>query len=154
MRPAAIAQTAAEFGIKLETAFAMRIRYLQSLLDLWCKYIDEQIDIMPESDMMTITGELISIREYQDRLKKGIKQNEITEEMIQVARDYPIENLIELDKGKILCFVHSEKTPSMQLHKVRNRLHCFGCGADIDSIAIMMQRDGMTFPEAVRFLNS
>src|SRR5512139_2081951 len=51
-----------------------------------------------------------------------------------------------------LCPFHGEKTPSFTVNPERGIFHCFGCGAGGNVIGFVMKREGMSFPEAVRFL--
>ncbi|MDN5759473.1 MAG: DNA primase [Tomitella sp.] len=52
-------------------------------------------------------------------------------------------------KLKGLCPFHSERTPSFFVNTVWNRYHCFGCDADGDTIAFLMEADGLRFRESV-----
>jgi DNA primase len=51
-----------------------------------------------------------------------------------------------------LCPFHQEKTPSFSVHQGRQFYKCFGCGASGDMLKFVMEHDGLTFPETLRFL--
>jgi DNA primase len=51
-----------------------------------------------------------------------------------------------------LCPFHAERSPSFQVIPARNFYHCFGCGKNGDAFAWLMEREGMTFPEALEQL--
>lgn len=78
----------------------------------------------------------------------------ITEEMIERAREYPIENLVEANKsGMAICLFHEDTRPSMSIKKF-NRARCFTCGKKADVIEIYQKINGASFKDAVRALCS
>lgn len=52
---------------------------------------------------------------------------------------------------KILCPFHSEAVPSAIANRERNYFTCFACGVKGDVYSLLMDREGMTFPEARAF---
>jgi DNA primase len=51
-----------------------------------------------------------------------------------------------------LCPFHNEKTPSFSVVEDKGFYHCFGCGAHGDVIGFAMQKQNLSFPEAVEEL--
>ena len=51
-----------------------------------------------------------------------------------------------------LCPFHNEKTPSFSVSPSKGIFHCFGCGIGGDVISFIMQKEGLTYPEAIKFL--
>jgi len=73
---------------------------------------------------------------------------------IEKAKSVPLESIIEFNRGhKRLCIWHNEKTPSLTLNKKHNFMYCFGCNKFGSSIDAIMHLYGLTFREAVIFLN-
>lgn len=51
-----------------------------------------------------------------------------------------------------LCPFHSEKTPSFYVDDDKQLYHCFGCGAGGDIFTLVMEKENLSFPEALQFL--
>lgn len=81
------------------------------------------------------------------------KVNEVRERasILEVVSDY-----VSLRKSGAnyqgLCPFHGEKTPSFNVNPARGIFHCFGCGVGGNAMTFVMKMEGLSFPEAVRFL--
>ena len=51
-----------------------------------------------------------------------------------------------------LCPFHTEKTPSFTISPEKQIFYCFGCHTGGNVFSYVMQREGFSFPEAVRYL--
>jgi DNA primase len=51
-----------------------------------------------------------------------------------------------------LCPFHTEKTPSFTVDEEKQLYHCFGCGVGGDVFSLVMERESLTFPEALKSL--
>ena len=51
-----------------------------------------------------------------------------------------------------LCPFHAEKTPSFTVDEDKQLYHCFGCGVGGDVFSLVMEKENLTFPEALRSL--
>ncbi|MGL5677450.1 MAG: DNA primase [Cellulosilyticaceae bacterium] len=51
-----------------------------------------------------------------------------------------------------LCPFHNEKTPSFSVSDDKQMYYCFGCGAGGNVITFLMQKENMSFPEALVYL--
>lgn len=76
----------------------------------------------------------------------------VTPEMIQRAKEYPYSNLIELRRGMAQCPFHDDRNPSFSVKNNYGRCFSGSCGWHGDAIAFVMERDGVSFQEAVRVL--
>jgi DNA primase len=68
-----------------------------------------------------------------------------------------IESYIRLRKSGAqnysgLCPFHKEKSPSFNVHAVRQFFHCFGCGVSGDVFTFVQKIENVSFPEAVRIV--
>lgn len=87
-----------------------------------------------------------------DRYEHPRYTSQITDQMIEEARNYPITELIEVNsQGFALCVNHQDKNPSMYCRN--NYVHCFSCGYTGDVIDVYMKVNNVGFKEAVKELN-
>jgi len=83
---------------------------------------------------------------------KDCQDTGITDVMIERAKEYPIDQLVEVgSNGMAHCIAHDDKNPSMSCKK-NNRVHCFACGFKGDSIGVYRQLHGVGFVDAVEAL--
>lgn len=72
-------------------------------------------------------------------------------DIVDVIRDYvPLKKQGQNYIG--LCPFHAEKTPSFVVSPQKQIYHCFGCGKGGYVFTFLMEKNGLTFPEAVEFL--
>jgi len=79
-----------------------------------------------------------------------VRKDVITPDMIERAKYYPIEDLIEARLGMALCIFHEDHSPSMYVKN--NFAHCFSCGKTADTIDVYKKLHGVDFITAVRAL--
>lgn len=90
-------------------------------------------------------------RPTKKRLRAG---GQITDLMIETAREYPIENLIQVNRGKMARCIspeHEDKSPSMDIRN--NFCYCYSCHFSADAIKVYQILNNCTFQDAVRALN-
>jgi len=51
-----------------------------------------------------------------------------------------------------LCPFHSEKDPSFTVDDNKQLFHCFGCGLGGDIFTLVMEKENLSFPEALKYL--
>jgi len=152
-------------GVDRSTAVSMRLSYLFAEK----MEIDEAIDWLVEHEsgddevewmLADVTIRLIERRNRlmrEERAMRGYNKpqpaNQITDEMIAQARAYPVEQLVDFTKGKAMAWCHEDKRPSLSWWKKGNSCTCFVCGKRFNPIDIMVERDNMSFVNAVKYLN-
>jgi DNA primase len=71
----------------------------------------------------------------------------------EVAKTYPIGNLLKFQQKKACCIWHNEKTPSLTYYPKTNSVYCFGCGKHGDAIDVYRTINDCDFKTAVTELN-
>ena len=150
-------------GLPLPECRALRIAYLRRHIQEMAECVASLADHGGELEARfaeSVFGELVSeARElrYLSRVSRpGYRQpvGNITPEMIERARQFPIENLIEFDRQhKAVAFCHADNHPSLSWHRAGNRATCFPCNKSFNPIDVLTLRDGMSFRDAVRQLS-
>jgi DNA primase len=84
--------------------------------------------------------------EFVDQLKSSIDIVKVIGEYVRLKRSGSSGRWIGL------CPFHQEKTPSFSVNQTRQFFKCFGCGKGGDALNFVMEIDGLTFPEALKFL--
>lgn len=89
---------------------------------------------------------------FEVKVLKGTAERP-SPEMIQRAKNHPIENLLNTKgkKGNISCPFHKDKTPSFQIKK-NNTFTCYSCGEYGDAVDLYQKLHKVGFIEAVKAL--
>jgi len=156
----------AEF-MDFDVAEAMRhrVKYLAEQRDAILQDIEEcEDDILFDESLNHITKVYlaISVESLKTHLKKVNREikalttlpreGEITDDDIETARNYPIENIVELRNGRCVAFCHLSDSHSMVKSRTGNYLWCNVCNRAFSSIDVKIIRDGFSFIEAVKQL--
>lgn len=72
---------------------------------------------------------------------------------IKKARAVPITEYIKFVQGFALCVSHNEKTPSMKYYKSNNKVKCFGCGFNGDTVDVVAKMFNLSVGEAIKKIN-
>lgn len=103
-----------------------------------------------------------TLKELDEQIRKRISEmyridrtlqgeiSGISQEDIDHARTVDVRVLFDTARDKVLCPFHNDHHPSATVKG--GFFHCFTCNTTHDAIGICMNRDGMTFKQAVEFL--
>ncbi len=67
-----------------------------------------------------------------------------------IGQHIPLKKAGRNHKG--ICPFHSEKTPSFMVSSEKQIFHCFGCGKGGDIFSFLIEKEGLTFAEALNQL--
>lgn len=143
-----------------------RVEYLQEVAECRARYIDNRVaDVKAFQKRATsynwpfwLFKAFWDLREGDKWLRLGdIKKripngkNSISPGDIEQARAYPWENLLEFKNGKAFCPFHEDRRhPNFSVKDSKGK--CWACLWRGDQIDYIQQRNGLSFPEAVKFL--
>lgn len=144
-------QKAREFNINKLAAARMRARFVLESIDVYiedgsslCLYWakEELYDLI---DLLANSGFTVS-----DILSTA---NNVTDDMIEHAKAYPVDRLIEFTRGKAKAFCHEDANPSLIYLDKKGIAWCPVCNVYYRSIDVLIKRDGYLFVDAVRYLS-
>lgn len=108
----------------------------------------EEID----SGIAKAQREITSLRD-KERGRSKVSADTITDAMIEAARAVPVNTLVDFGRGgKVKAWCHDDRNPSMYHGTRSNRAVCPVCDKKFGPIDVLVERDGMSFAEAVRYL--
>lgn len=94
-------------------------------------------------------AEIREIESYESGKEKP-DQPQITDLDIYQAKEYPISNLLEVNRhNKTNCIFHDDQNPSMHYYESTNTVYCFSCQKSADAIDVYQELHKCEFPEAV-----
>lgn len=124
-----------------------------------CVKDDRYLDLGPRLGLKSGTGRSPSIhcarsrgtplpsaadQENRERVRQAVDIVDLVGSYLQLVR-----------KGQVhvaLCPWHEDTRPSLNIDPRRQTYHCYVCAKGGDIFSFVMEREGLTFPEAVRFL--
>lgn len=102
---------------------------------------------------------LTRLYSLSDHINGRLEEGRLTEDMINRAREFPIEALVEgmrrVGRNYSACCPlpgHDDTSPSFTVYSDGRGFYCFGCCRGGDAIAFVQERHGFNFPAAVRYL--
>lgn len=142
----------AESNKQRETSEAISKGQIQTGIEVYD--IDLELELI-DSTIKRLQKEFNSYETYLKYLNNPQTDSKaVTDEEIEIARNYPIWEFLPegYGKGNINCpsFEHDDKHASAQVNK--NFIYCHGCHRKFDALDLTMQQRGMGFIEAVKLL--
>ena len=72
--------------------------------------------------------------------------------LVYTNNQYSNITLYSTDSFMFLCQFHQENTPSLGITEHKGVGYCFGCGIGLNPVKYLMEREDLTFQEAVQLL--
>jgi DNA primase len=83
--------------------------------------------------------------DFVEQLKSQVRIEDVVGEYVKLRKSGP-------SRFMGLCPFHNEKTPSFTVHVVHQFYKCFSCGAGGDVVKFVMEKEGLSFWEALKQL--
>lgn len=152
-----------EMAVDKQWALNCRKRFISARLWDIAEEKEEAAETITDNDwsVALFLNRIEALSKEKLKLAKELRQidrlmlpsNGITDEMIAMARQYPIDKMIEFKRGNALCLWHNEKNPSMRYYPQTNTVYCWSCQKSAGAIDVCMKIDAISFVEAVKRLS-
>ncbi len=139
-----IRQNASKFDVSYKAALRMKLRFAAEAAQVWIEVFEPMAWRWLEN--------IIKLQQMIARADIKLPANEVTDAMIEQARERDIRSVVDFSKGKATAWCHEDKNPSLTYMSRTNTAWCASCGKYFDSIGVLMNRDGLSFRSAVREL--
>ena len=114
--------------------------------------------IQPQKHLPDITGEIKRLKFEMDcwiNPQMFTESGGVNPEEVNMAREVSCENFIEVhktagDKKLALCPFHDDTNPSLVIYPAGKGYNCFSCGANGDTIDLVMKLQSLDFISAVK----
>lgn len=136
--------------IKDKDKYIKKLAKKYGITDL--KVWDEFKKIEIEDNFLLEDPESIIKRNNRVLYKPKKTKGSITEEDIENARKYPIDQITEFKRNRKICYWHKEKNPSLHYFKKTNTVKCFSCGFYGSAIDVYIKEHNVDFISAVKNL--
>ena len=83
--------------------------------------------------------------DFVDQLKSQVRIEDVVGQYVKLRKS-------GASRYMGLCPFHSEKTPSFTVHAIHQFYKCFSCGAGGDVVKFVMEKEGLSFWEALKQL--
>jgi len=104
---------------------------------------------------------LVEVKKRLDRYRAVYSDREFDNSNVITAKDVPILSLFSPEKIRksstrsfCCCPLHGEKSPSLCIYHKNNTFYCFGCHKGGDSIKFIQLLNGVSFPEALKYIGN
>ena len=118
----------------------------------WQMVVDKVVNVnrYPRNHLIDRVETIYDLRK-EERQKQY--RNSLTNEIAR-AKAVPITRFVKVGRNRMArCPLHEDRTPSFRVSADATLFYCFGCHAKGDVISFIRKRDGLSFKEAVEYLN-
>lgn len=112
--------------------------------------LEDELDIIEKKYLDEIFYLFNHLEKQAEKIYEG--NNKITDYDIEQAKNFPIDHVILFVNNKAYAWCHDDRTPSLMHWKKENLARCFVCNKTFNPIDVLVQRDGLSFVQAVKRL--